>query len=478
MGQSKSTNTTSDTTPDWAPDAEPAVDGLANLKLDDRPGPLASKDSKIVIIGGGGTMGSSTALHLARRGFKDIRILDVYPLPSNNSAGYDLNKIAGADALGLFGGEHDTAWNAWTTDPTFIPYAHSVGKMDLTDGDNSRAKRLRYKYETFQSLGRKDVEWLDNAEDIKRKAPHLANASIEGWRGLWCGSGGWVAARDAINAVGRDLEQFGVKSAFGPSGTFASLILSEDGKTTKGVKAVDGTEWEADLVVLAAGAWSPTLIDLQGQCVSKCWVYAHIQLTPEEAEAMKGAPTMYNDKYGFFFEPRQDNHLLKLCNEFPGYTNMTMHQPFGAPEPIRMSVPRSHANNPTDTMPTEALDEIKRLVDICLPQFKDRELINQAMCWCTDTDDAQWLLCEHPNWKNLVLATGDSGHTFKYLPVVGSEVADLIEGKLSDEKRHLWRWRPGAGDPDGTGRGGPEPKDLADLDGWKNDRENDKNTRW
>jgi glycine/D-amino acid oxidase-like deaminating enzyme len=37
-------------------------------------------------------MGSSTALHLARRGYRDITILDVFPIPSDNSAGNDLNK--------------------------------------------------------------------------------------------------------------------------------------------------------------------------------------------------------------------------------------------------------------------------------------------------------------------------------------------------------------------------------------------------
>jgi sarcosine oxidase/L-pipecolate oxidase len=45
--------------------------------------------------------------------------------------------------------------------------------------------------------------------------------------------------------------------------------LSEDGKTCVGVLAADGTRWPADRVVLATGAWSPTLVDLEGQCVSK-----------------------------------------------------------------------------------------------------------------------------------------------------------------------------------------------------------------
>lgn len=145
---------------------------------------------------------------------------------------------------------------------------------------------------------------------------------------------------------------------------------------------------------------------------------------------MKGIPTVYNSKYGFFFEPRPDNHLIKLCNEFPGYTNYQEWTPFGATTPQKISVPRSHADNPSDTIPTEVLEEIQRLVKMCLPQFADRPLINQSMCWCTDTDDAKWLLCEHPKWKGLVLATGDSGHTFKMLPVVGGQVADLIEGKV------------------------------------------------
>lgn len=51
------------------------------------------KDARIVIVGGGGTMGSSTALHLLRRGYTDVRILDKWPSPSADSAGNDLNKV-------------------------------------------------------------------------------------------------------------------------------------------------------------------------------------------------------------------------------------------------------------------------------------------------------------------------------------------------------------------------------------------------
>ena len=53
------------------------------------------------------------------------------------------------------------------------------------------------------------------------------------------------------------------------SGAFDSLILSDDGQTCLGAVAKDGTRYLADRVVLATGAWSPSLVDLEEQCCSK-----------------------------------------------------------------------------------------------------------------------------------------------------------------------------------------------------------------
>jgi sarcosine oxidase/L-pipecolate oxidase len=129
-------------------------------------------------------------------------------------------------------------------------------------------------------------------------------------------------------------------------------------------------------------------------------------------------------------EPSPDG-IMKIVNEFEGYTHNIPWRPFGAKEEITMSVPRSHANHPTDTIPTEGVNEIRKVIDVCLPAFKDKPLFDKAICWCTDSFDGHWLLCDDPRYRNLVLATGDSGHTFKMLPIVGKYVADLIEGKVS-----------------------------------------------
>jgi sarcosine oxidase/L-pipecolate oxidase len=38
---------------------------------------------------------------------------------------------------------------------------------------------------------------------------------------------------------------------------------------------------------------------------TQAWVYAHMQLTPEEAAEYKNVPVVYNGDVGFFFEPNE-----------------------------------------------------------------------------------------------------------------------------------------------------------------------------
>ncbi|WRT67614.1 uncharacterized protein IL334_004586 [Kwoniella shivajii] len=431
---------------------------------------MVAKDAKIIVVGGAGTMGSSTALHLSRRGYTDIRILDMFQPPSSNSAGNDMNKMISTHYMdGIWGRLALETFDAWMSDSLFTPFIHPVGRLDLANHDKERIKTLKHQYGLSVTAGRGDkVEWLETKEDILKRGPHMKDADIEGWTGLWAKDAGWLAARDALTAVGAELRKIGVKSAFGTSGTFKSLILHDDGKTVLGVKTIDGTEWTADLVILATGAWSPTLIDLEDQCVSKCWQFGHIQLTPEETKALQGTPSMYTGELGFFMEP-SPHGVMKFVNEFEGYTRMATCRPFGSDKDIRMSVPRSHALHPTDTIPKEGELAIRKLMKTCFPQFADRPLFDTAICWCTDSYDGNWLLCDDPRYKGLILATGDCGHTFKMLPIVGKYVADLIEGKLSEEDEKRWKWRPEGRNPDDTGREGLKPQDLSDKEGWCHD---------
>ncbi|KAF5007909.1 hypothetical protein FDECE_5824 [Fusarium decemcellulare] len=429
------------------------------------------EDTKVVVVGGGGTMGSSTALHLIRSGYtpSNITVLDVYPIPSSQSAGFDLNKIMSirlrnkADLqLSL------EALDMWKNDPLFKPFFHNVGMVDCSSSKEG-IENLKRKHQSLLKAGAgfdKTNTWLDSEDDILAKLPWFTKEHVQGWKGLLTTDGGWLAAAKAINSIGQFLKSQGVQFGFGGAGTFKKPLFAADGSTCNGVETVDGTQYHADKVILAAGAWTPTLIDLEDQCVSKAWVLAHIQLTPEEAKKYKNVPVVYDGEYGFFFEPSEDG-TIKVCDEFPGFSRFKKHQPYGASQPKLISVPRSHASHPTDTYPNASEVTIRKAIARFLPGLKDKRIVDRAMCWCTDTADANLLICEYPRWKNLILATGDSGHTFKLLPNIGKHVVELLEGTLQQDLTEAWRWRPG-GDALKSRRAAPA-KDLADMPGWKHD---------
>ncbi|UPK94050.1 hypothetical protein LCI18_004985 [Fusarium solani-melongenae] len=428
------------------------------------------ESTKIVVVGGGGTIGSSTALHLIRSGYKpaNITVLDVYPIPSPQSAGHDLNKIMSIRILNKPDLQLSLeALDMWKNDSLFRPFFHNVGIVNCSSSDKGiqGLRRARQSLINAKSDLEKTNVWLDNEDEILAKVPAFTRE--QGWKGVHSQDGGWLAAAKAINAIGDFLRDQGVKFGFGRAGTFAQPLLSDDWKTCTGVQTLDGAKYYADKVVLATGAWSPALVDLEGQCVSKAWVFAHIQLTPEEAAEFKNTPVIYDGEYGFFFEPTGDN-IIKVCDEFPGFTRFLSHKPFGSDVAKQISVPRSHSQHPTDTYPDASEGSIRKAVARFLPRFKDRQLLNRSMCWCTDTADANLLICEHPRWKNFILATGDSGHSFKCLPNIGKHVVELIEGTLSEDLAYSWRWRPG-GDALKSGRAA-HAKDLADMPGWNHDQ--------
>ena len=67
----------------------------------------------------------------------------------------------------------------------------------------------------------------------------------------------------------RENHSRGSSNSHHSAGSFKKPLFKKDGVTCIGVETVDGTKYFADKVVLATGAWSPTLVDLEDQCCSK-----------------------------------------------------------------------------------------------------------------------------------------------------------------------------------------------------------------
>jgi sarcosine oxidase len=53
------------------------------------------------------------------------------------------------------------------------------------------------------------------------------------------------------------------------------------------------------------------------------------------------------------------------------------------------------------------------------------ECVHSATCMYSNTSDEHFVITRHPNYANVTVACGFSGHGFKFVPVVGEIVADL-----------------------------------------------------
>jgi len=63
------------------------------------------------------------------------------------------------------------------------------------------------------------------------------------------------------------------------------------------------------------------------------------------------------------------------------------------------------------------------------------------VCMYCDTHDGHFWIARDPEREGLVIAAGDSGHGFKFAPVLGEITADAVEAK-DNLLLHKFRWRP------------------------------------
>lgn len=56
------------------------------------------------------------------------------------------------------------------------------------------------------------------------------------------------------------------------------------------------------------------------------------------------------------------------------------------------------------------------------------------------TSNGEFLICPHPKYANLHMATGGSLHGWKFLPLLGEFVVDSINGTLPKVLEEKWSW--------------------------------------
>jgi len=75
-----------------------------------------------------------------------------------------------------------------------------------------------------------------------------------------------------------------------------------------------------------------------------------------------------------------------------------------------------------------------------LPALAEAPLASSKTCLYCDTFDGDFFIGRDPDRPGLAVTSGDSGHGFKFAPVLGDVIADAIEDKPSRfTARFGWR---------------------------------------
>jgi sarcosine oxidase len=86
------------------------------------------------------------------------------------------------------------------------------------------------------------------------------------------------------------------------------------------------------------------------------------------------------------------------------------------------------------------VDELRTAMRRFVPAA-DGRLLASAVCMYTNTPDEHFWIDRHPEQANVLVASPCSGHGFKFAPVIGEVLADLVEHKRPRFDLTLFRWR-------------------------------------
>ncbi|KAK2788407.1 hypothetical protein FQN51_002900 [Onygenales sp. PD_10] len=455
---------------------------------------LPNRDDPINIVGAG-IFGLSTAIHLARRGYTKVTVFDkqLYDetrysyLNGCDAASADINKIIRS----AYGGQTEyqdlaiealSIWNSWndeiasgktvppgmtTADRVFINNGHMV----LTDADSLETLPA-FEAATIagmEAAGYKDTQLItaDPRHQEIAKSKGLESAMNAFRRkdknkvnvGVLDITGGLTVADKACCFALCKARSLGVNFVLGSIAGEFQTVYFEPGTNTKavGIKTRDGTIHPAAMNIVACGGWTPSLIpELDGLCEATAGSVALLKIPRESPLFSRLGPDRFpswqykmrdgaeGGLYGF---PRDDDGWFKVGYRGTKYTN-----PVKQDDGKERSVPITRWSSPSTeasdrrikAVPKQALKVIQSFLDDFVPELATEgiKVSLSRICWYTDSYDNHFVIDRVPGRDGLMVATGGSGHAFKYLPIIGSWVVDVLEGVgLERPGIKACRWR-------------------------------------
>jgi sarcosine oxidase len=354
-----------------------------------------------VIICGLGAMGSAALEQLARRGARVLGIERFAP-------GHDRGSSHGASRiirLGYF--EHPSyvpllrrAYAAWREleQASGLELLHITGilEMGLPDGTLVRG--------TLASAHAHSLPHeLLAASDLMRRFPQFRLPAD--YVGVLQGDGGWIAVDPAFEAWISLAKRAGAEMRTGVT----VRAVEQHGYAVR--VRIDSGAIEADCAIVAAGAWTRSLIP-----------------------GLAGKLRVTREVMGWFDAPERARGMLDRMPVFMLESRHGMH--YGIPPPrgnisAGIKVAKHHHRNQTvdpGDYDRAVSQEDEALIRAALADHApalNGALVAAKTCLYTLTPDGDFLIDRLPGSPQIMVASACSGHGFKFAPVIGEILADL-----------------------------------------------------
>ncbi|CDK27132.1 unnamed protein product [Kuraishia capsulata CBS 1993] len=394
-----------------------------------------------VLVVGCGVFGLATSRSLAEKGYS-VTAIDAYEPPSPWSAANDYNKIIRGEYTDMIYSKMSVeAIDLWRNDPVFKGLYNECGRLMITPAHHVGRKEFERKgIENLNKLGEGfRMEYFQGGNEVSERFDFFKyNLMANEEESKFNPDSGLAHAGNSLRAVYRKCKQLGVKFLFGKKGEFVSV---EKKKGIAYIKTADGSLHTSEQIVVCCGAATGKMLDLQEQQGATGLFVTHIKLTPSEYETYKNMPVLFDAEMGYFFPPDPETRILKIAQPGAGASHFVKN-PHNSGKKI--SLPRYHNLHPTDTMPKHCIKQTKQILAKYIPELAYHELFDSKVCWVADTADSHFIVDGVPGYSNLYVATGDSGHGFKFLPNIGKYIVGMLEGNLDEEYGSQWKWKTSA----------------------------------
>lgn len=352
------------------------------------------------VIIGAGVFGAWTATHLQRMGKQVLLIDAASPANARASSGGESRMIRstyGADALySQMALDSLTEWKALSAKAS-LPLFYQAGVLMFFQKMVDYAAQS---IEVHQKLGLK-LDVFD-ASAMKAKFPQINFTGVE--FGLYEPDFGLLMARRSVLHLVENYVRAGGAYMCGKA---TAPQPDSNGHSLK----VNSDIISSDAIIYACGPWLPKLFpDLLGP---RFFVTRQVVtfVAPPAGSTMFCAPALPNwadyDKDGLYYGfPDIEGRGFKIAHD--------QHGPAFDPDTGERRL------NDAD------YHTVRNYMERRFPALTDQPFIGERVCQYTNSSNGDFLIDKHPDYEQVYLLGGGSGHGFKHGPEIGRMAANMV----------------------------------------------------